>query len=126
MDIVFPIWFSMSFPDRLVQLRKQRNLSQTAMAEVIGIHPNSLKKYETGQAQPSLDILKKIATTFNVSTDFLIFEDHERVPTDDFALQFEAISQFATNEQKVIKEVLDSLIIKYQARRWDSQRVADE
>ncbi len=94
------------------------------MADSIGIHVNSLKKYETGQAQPSLDVLKKIALALNVSTDFLLFEEHERGPSDELALQFEAVSQLPDEEQRVVMEVLESLIIKYQARRWDTARTA--
>ena len=94
------------------------------MVDSIGIHVNSLKKYESGQAQPSLDALKKIALALNVSTDFLLFEEQERGPSDDLALQFEAISQLPGKEQEVVMEVLDGLIIKYQARRWDTTRQA--
>ncbi|EMV3378234.1 TPA: transcriptional regulator, partial [Escherichia coli] len=35
-----------------------------------------------------------------------------------------AISQLPEEEQSVVREVLESLIIKYQARRWDSARQA--
>jgi len=114
----------MSLPTRLITLRKNKGLTQQQMADTIGIHVNSLKKYEAGQAQPSLDVLKKIALALHVSTDFLLFEAHERVPADDLALQLEAISQLPENEQLVIREVLESLIIKYQTRRWDSSRTA--
>nr|WP_240002118.1 helix-turn-helix domain-containing protein [Photorhabdus bodei] len=115
---------SMPLSERLITLRKQRSLSQQAMADAIGIHANSWKKYETGQAQPSLDVLKKIATSLNVSTDFLLFDEHERVPVDELSLQFEAISQLPDDEQSIVREVLESLIIKYQSRRWDSARQA--
>ena len=114
----------MSLPARLITLRKDRGLTQQQMADTIGIHVNSLKKYESGQAQPSLDVLKKIALALNVSTDFLLFEEHERDPSDELALQFEAVSQLPGEEQRVVKEVLESLIIKYQARRWDTARTA--
>ncbi|EFC4679005.1 helix-turn-helix transcriptional regulator [Escherichia coli] len=118
-------WYSsMPLSERLITLRRERNLSQQAMADAIGIHANSWKKYETGQAQPSIDVLKKIATSLHVSTDFLLFDEHERVPTDELSLQFEAISQLPEEEQSVVREVLESLIIKYQARRWDSARQA--
>lgn len=120
----FSVWLSMSLPSRLIALRKQRNLSQQAMAEAIGIHANSWKKYESGQAQPSLDVLKKIALALHVSTDFLLFEDHERGPHDDLVLQFEAVSQLPPEELAVVKDVLESLVIKYQSRRWDAARVA--
>lgn len=114
----------MSLPTRLITLRKDMGLTQQQMADTIGIHVNSLKKYEAGQAQPSLDALKKIALELHVSTDFLLFEEHERGPGDDLALQFEAVSQMPEEEQMVIREVLESLIIKYQSRRWDSGRQA--
>ncbi|RZU38481.1 transcriptional regulator with XRE-family HTH domain [Fluviicoccus keumensis] len=118
------VWLTMSLPARLIALRKERGLSQQAMADAIGIHANSWKKYETGQAQPSLDVLKKIAVALHVSTDFLLFNEHERGPDDDLRLQFEAVSDLPPAEQSVVKEVLESLIIKYQARRWDSARTA--
>ncbi len=118
------IYMTMSLPTRLIVLRKERGLTQQQMADSIGIHVNSVKKYESGHAQPSLDVLKKIALTLNVSTDFLLFEEHERGPSDELALQFEAVSQLAGEEQRVVIEVLESLIIKYQARRWDTARVA--
>ncbi|ARU56999.1 hypothetical protein OLMES_2955 [Oleiphilus messinensis] len=44
------------------------------------------------------------------------------VPSDDLTLKLEAITQMLDNEQMVIREVLESLIIKYQSRRWDSGR----
>ena len=120
----FSVWLSMSLPSRLIALRKEHGLSQQAMADAIGIHANSWKKYETGQTQPSLEVLKKIALALHVSTDFLLFDEHERGPSNDLVLQFEAVGQLATEEQSVVKEVLESLIIKYQARRWDSARAA--
>ena len=116
-----PLWI-MSLTTRLIALRKEQGLTQQQMADIIGIHVNSLKKYEAGQAQPSLDVLKKIALALHVSTDFLLFEEHERVPKEEFALQLEAVSQMPEDEQMVIREVLESLIIKYQSRRWDSGR----
>ena len=114
----------MSLSRRLLTLRRDKGLTQQQMADAIGIHVNSLKKYEAGQAQPSLDALKKIAVTFHISTDFLLFETHERSPGDDLALQLEAISEMPEGEQLVIKEVVESLIIKYQTRRWSSARTA--
>jgi transcriptional regulator with XRE-family HTH domain len=116
------MYFIMSLPDRLIALRKDKGLTQQQMADAIGIHVNSLKKYEAAQAQPSLEVLKKIARSLHVSTDFLLFDEHERVPEDSFALQLEAISQLPDQEQLIIREVLDSLLIKYQTRRLDSAR----
>jgi transcriptional regulator with XRE-family HTH domain len=118
----FSLWLSMTLPSRLIALRKERGLSQQAMAEAVGIHANSWKKYESGQAQPSLDVLKKIAVALHVSTDSLLFEEHERGPHDELVLQFEAVSQLPPAEQTIVKDVLESLVMKYQSRRWDAMR----
>ena len=103
----------MGLPIRLITLCKENSMTQQAMADTIGIHVNSLKKYEAGQAQPSLAALKKIAKAMHVSTDFLLFDEHERDPKGNLALQLEAIDQMEEDEQMVIREVLESLIIKY-------------
>ncbi|PHV12090.1 helix-turn-helix domain-containing protein [Chitinimonas sp. BJB300] len=106
----------MSLSARLITLRRQLGLSQQAMADAVGVHPNSWKKYESGQAQPSLEVLKKIAIKLHVSTDFLLFNEQERGPSDEFRLRFEAISSFSMEEKQVVKEILDSLILKHQAK----------
>jgi len=62
--------------------------------------------YEAGQAQPSLEALKKIALALHVSTDFLLFEEHERGPNDDLSLQFEAVSQMSDNEQSIVRDII--------------------
>ena len=113
----FSIWLSMTLPARLIALRKERGLSQQAMADAMGIHVNSLKKYESGQAQPSLDALRKIAVALHTSTDFLLFDEHERGPSDDLRLQFEAVSQFPEEERKIVKALLEGMIIKFQTKQ---------
>ncbi|ELV8718373.1 helix-turn-helix transcriptional regulator [Vibrio vulnificus] len=97
----------MSLPTRLITLRKEMGLTQQQMADTIGIHVNSLKK---------------IALELHVSTDCLLFDAHERGPSDDLSLKLEAVSLMPEDEQMVIREILESLSIKYQSRRWNSGR----
>ncbi|GAB7198504.1 hypothetical protein OS11_47870 [Dickeya oryzae] len=109
--------FWMSFSTRFLQLRKQYGLTQPQMADKVGIHLTQVRRYESGEAQPSLDILKRTAITFNVSTDWLIFEDGEREPQDELKLKFEAIRQMDEDELKTVTSVLDAMILKHQAKR---------
>jgi hypothetical protein len=69
---------------------------------------------------PTLDVIRRLAVALSVSADALVFGDGTRGPDDDLRLQFEAVSQFDTAEKKVLKALLDSLILKHQARRWAS------
>ena len=65
---------------------------------LVSIHLMQARRYESGEAQPSLDILKKIATTFNVTTDWLIFENGEREPQNELELKFEGVKQMTADE----------------------------
>lgn len=115
---------SLSLSARLIALRKERGLTQQGLADATGIHVQQIKRYEAGSSEPSAEALRKIARTFAISTDWLLFEEGERAPSDDLALQFEAVQQLSDDERAVIREVVESLIIKYQSRRWDSARPA--
>jgi transcriptional regulator with XRE-family HTH domain len=109
------VWLTpMSLSVRLIALRKERGLSQQALADAIGIHVNQVKRYETSSAQPSLEALKRIAKAFSVSTDWLLFEEAERGPDEQLRLQFEALSAMSAEEQAVARAVLDAMIVKNQ------------
>ena len=108
---------TMSFSRRLAKIRKDKKLTQQQMADTIGIHVSQIKRYESGDTQPSLEVLRKIALALNISADMLLFEEGERGPSNDLIMQFEALGQFNEEERKVAKEILDSLILKHTANR---------
>ena len=57
---------------RLQELRLKNNLSQLQMAQRTNLSPSVISSYETGARTPSLENLITIATTFRVSTDYLL------------------------------------------------------
>ena len=59
--------------ERLRRLRKDRDITQGQLAEVIGVVPSAVGKYERiPQSYPSVEALIKIADYFNVSIDYLL------------------------------------------------------
>ena len=63
----------MTFGERLRQLREERNLTQKALAGVIGVSPRMVSFYESGTHFPREEgILLKLAQFFRVSTDYLL------------------------------------------------------
>ncbi len=108
----------MDFPEQLVALRKQKGLSQNALDEAIGLHVNQVKRYEGGTSQPTLNVLRKLAQTLGVSADVLLFGSEERGPDEDLRIQFEAIKRLDDEEKGAIKVVLDSIILRHEAKRW--------
>ncbi|TPW19833.1 MAG: hypothetical protein FD126_2288 [Elusimicrobia bacterium] len=108
----------MGFPARLAALRKERGLSQVALAAVIGVHVNQVRRYEAGRSQPTLEVIRKMAQALRVTADLLIFDANERGPDDEFRLQFEALTALGLEERKIVREVLDALLLKHDVKRW--------
>ena len=124
-DFSLASW-SMSIADNLRQLRRDRGLTLQQMADLVGLHLNQIRRYETAETQPSLEALKKIALAFSISTDALIFDEDERGPDEALKLKFEAIRQFDDQERAIIEGVLDSLIVQHQAKRLFARPVESD
>jgi transcriptional regulator with XRE-family HTH domain len=107
----------MNFPAQLVELRKQQGLSQQRLADAVDLHVNQVRRYEAGTAQPTLDALVKLAKALHVTLDALVFDEAERGPSDEFRLQFEAVSQLPEEDRRIVKALLDGMIVKHQAKR---------
>jgi transcriptional regulator with XRE-family HTH domain len=81
---------ALDFPQNLAALRKHHGLTQQALARGVGVHVVQLRRYESGTSQPSLDVIRKLATALSVSADLLLFGKDERGPDDDIRLQLVA------------------------------------
>lgn len=57
---------------RIKQLREKRGLIQEILAAELGITQQMLSKYERDITLIKVDILKKIAVYYNVTTDYLL------------------------------------------------------
>lgn len=62
----------MIFGERLKELRMKYGLTQLQLSSILDISKSNVSKYEAGSVEPNLDILKHIATYFNVSSDYLL------------------------------------------------------
>ena len=47
----------------------------------------------------------------------MIFENGEREPQDELELKFEAVKQMTADEQKSVKDILDAMMLKHQAKQ---------
>lgn len=60
------------FANRLISLRKERNLTQEDIAKIIYKKRSTVSGYETEGKQPDLDTVCLLAKYFGVSTDYLL------------------------------------------------------
>ena len=61
-----------AFNDRLKALRKQKGLSQRALAEKLKMSKSAVSMYESGFREPDHETTEKIADFFNVDVDYLL------------------------------------------------------
>jgi transcriptional regulator with XRE-family HTH domain len=106
----------------VVALRKQKGMTQQQLAERIGVHVAQIRRYEAGTSQPTLDVVRSLAVALGVSADELLFAKDERGPDEALKLQFEAVSRFDPETKKVVQQVLESMILQQEARRWSAGR----
>ncbi len=68
----------MSFPEKLRELRKQKNLTQENLANEILVSRTLITKYESGAVYPTEENLKRLADYFEVTASELM-PDGERI-----------------------------------------------
>ena len=110
--------YSVAFPEQLTAIRKSRGLTQESLGELVGITKLQIHRYERGTSQPTLDALKRIALSLNISIDELAFEESERSPKDEMLLLFEGVNRLDQTEQHLIKELIESIMLKHDAKRY--------
>lgn len=62
----------MFFADTLKKLRSKRGITQKELALTLSVSERTVRKYESGEMQPSTDNLIKLADHFSVSVDYLL------------------------------------------------------
>lgn len=70
----------MTLGEKLQLLRRSRGLSQEQLAAELDVSRQAVSKWECGDAVPDLDKLRAICAYFNVTTDYLIWEERGDAP----------------------------------------------
>ena len=63
------------FKDMLKYLRNRDKLSQSELAEKLGVAKSTISMYEVGKREPDFETLEAIADLFNVDMNFLLGKD---------------------------------------------------
>ena len=66
---------SQSIGKNIRKLRKERNLTQEELAELLGVTSQAVSKWERDEGYPDISMLPVIANFFGVSVDTLIGND---------------------------------------------------
>ena len=89
--------------NRIAELRKERNIKQTQLADLLCVNVTYLYRVETQQANMSIDLLIATARILDVSVDDLIIAD---VPTSiEARTRIDALEQENKELRDKLKEI---------------------
>lgn len=73
-----------TFGERLRQIRKEQNLSQEALAQLLGTSKQMLSRYELNQRSPRIEQVHKYAEKLHVPVDYLLGDTEAEAITKVF------------------------------------------
>lgn len=98
--------------DRLKELRKSKNLTQTDLGKILGVGKTTISMYETNNSTPNDEIKLKIAEFFNVSLDYLLGKtDYKKFNPE----------QLTDKDKKDIKKDLKDIIDDFRNKKGNQK-----
>ncbi|MCP4022293.1 MAG: helix-turn-helix transcriptional regulator [Desulfobacteraceae bacterium] len=112
----------MAIADKIKALRKERKWSQNDLGQAVSVHSKHISRYENDKANPGPEILKKLADAFEVSVDYLIYDNvakdgKMKIYDPELLEQFEMIADLEEEDRNTIKNVIRAIIIKNQMEK---------
>lgn len=94
----------MKLGEKIVKLRKERGLSQEALAEQIGTTRQAVSKWENDQGFPETEKLLQLSNVFEVSVDFLLKDEKTETGIDEkgYYVSREFARGYLANEKKTV------------------------
>lgn len=106
--------FFVTMGERITKLRKAHNLTQTQLAEALGVTQQTVQAYEAGSRRIPVSALPMVARTLSVSLMELFGEEPQqdkstkrrRGPVPQWQQHIEAIAKLPRSRQQFIAEML--------------------
>lgn len=95
----------MNLGEKIYKLRKEKGLSQEALAELVGTTRQAISKWENNQGYPETEKLLMISNVFEVSVDFLLKDEKTETEADEkgYYVNREMAVGYIANEKKTSK-----------------------
>lgn len=87
---------------RLIELREKNHLSQSAVANRLGVTPALISAYEKTERNPSLERLIALADIYHTSTDYIL----GRTTTDSYATIIE-VKDLTDAQIRILRELVE-------------------
>lgn len=110
----------MPIGDRIKALRKEAGWSQGELAERIDADARQVSRYENGHFTPSLDAAMRLAEAFDVSLDYLVFDQAPRralhAPENALGDRLAVVSELDHDDLASLRNIIDGLVAKRRLR----------
>lgn len=92
------------------------------MAVKVGISSNHLSRLERGVFQPSIEVVKRLASELDVHVDVLLYEEDHTTPSvtiqnRELTERVRMIDQLEPEDQQAIMRVIDSMLTKHRMQK---------
>lgn len=117
-----------NFPERLRELRQQRQLTQVRIAELIDVGIRVYHRWENGAATPHFDALLRLADVLGVSLDTLTGREPTRTDTPihnhELHRLYQQVDQLSDEDQQALIVLLDGLVKRSKVKRMVEHEAA--
>jgi len=114
----------MSIGERIKELRTDKGMTQSDLAELVDLTYIQVGRYEKGKSNPSSEVLQRLAVALNTTTDFLMNGGTEQVEAQlsdkELLEQFKEVEKFNEEDKHLVKTLIDALITKRKVQQLAS------
>lgn len=103
--------------ERLLDLRKDANMTQDDLAAVLNINKHSISSYEREKSEPPDEIKIAIAKYFGVSVDYLLGITNNPQPYEKHNNFILLPNDFPKDMMHSLKDYADYLVCKYKTKK---------
>ena len=98
------------FHERLKQIRKSRNVTQSQVSAMLEISTRNYQSFEYGQCKPSFDTLIALAEYFDVSLDYLVGRIDENKGESESTKEISGKNQILNHSHlELLEKLLNSM-----------------
>ena len=116
----------MRFSEKIKELRKEKRMSQAALGQLINGDARQISLYENDKMFPSVEAIKKLSKTLNVSADYLLFEKARRKPLDlgqdDTLNDLQDLKLLNQEDREAILKIIKGLVTKTKFQQIAEQK----
>lgn len=119
---------------KIKELRKNKKMTQSELAESLGISASAVGMYEQGRRQPDSEMILKICSVFGISTDYLlgkkstvkrhdvcelseVFDEFTQVLTSQQGLMFDGVLLNEEDKKKIVDAIMAVAALAKQHRK---------